>query len=443
MHCFLCLPLEIRQRIYRHHFVWQRPIQPGVVNEYPSNTLSNVFRLSRTVYHESSKIFYGENVFHFQSTEGLYAFLSDIRDQRKLVRRISFYYRGFFSNSAFKLLKQADYLNELIIDVPSQFENKTCLHSPPGSLPDQAKDFTAPLITTLRGLRYLRDLRGVRDLTITGLSNPEILGKWLTDLKDPPLPGGYKRRGSFPFMQLPPELRYQVYKHHLCFEHDIGPLVRIPTSNLRSGRNHCIEYRQRPTPSGLALLQVSRQIHAEAVSIFYRCNRFVMRGESQLSILTNNIGAVRRAYISDLSIYDREISWSIAHRLRSARGEYYNHCQPTLVRVIYDNHLVNYPSLKHLRLYFKDLGSTIVKLTKEEKRKWASRALARSLTYTLTSQDLAAFEQAAFLKLNKIHHLRGLKTFEIHDLDQDTRHVEVVQRYRSWLESKVYWNFPA
>lgn len=106
---------------------------------------------------------------------------------------------------------------------------------------------------------------------------------------------------SFPFLSLPPELRNRIYNVLLDFPGSIRPSTDRPSSTPKKVANRHITP---PTPeSALSILAVNKQIHDEALGIFYHHNFFVFAYPIQLHAFLLSLSPLRLACLQDLTIY--------------------------------------------------------------------------------------------------------------------------------------------
>ncbi|KAI9814779.1 MAG: hypothetical protein M1827_003045 [Pycnora praestabilis] len=102
----------------------------------------------------------------------------------------------------------------------------------------------------------------------------------------------------FPFMNLPPELRNLVFKHHFTMP---GPVTLRPLPSRAQGA--AIKATRSYRNSKLALLLVSRSIYKDAAGIFYQLNNFRFNNICDLRTCLMSIGTRRRNCITTLSFH--------------------------------------------------------------------------------------------------------------------------------------------
>lgn len=117
----------------------------------------------------------------------------------------------------------------------------------------------------------------------------------------------YERNGQFPFLELPPEIRNTIYALLLVFPGVIYPKVDTPTSvacqfpYLRD-----VDRDDIPIPhSALSILQTNRQIHNEAVGMFYRQNDIVFSYPSHLQDFLQSLERDRLESLSSLTLFHK------------------------------------------------------------------------------------------------------------------------------------------
>lgn len=114
----------------------------------------------------------------------------------------------------------------------------------------------------------------------------------------------------FPFQRLPPEIRNAIYHLHLVQPEDPTCLSRWNDS-LEARAQADARYRAEhpeyvPPPyeyTALSLLGVSRQLHEEAVGIFYHHNTFFLRPVAALRDFLSSIGPRRCTFIRGIKFY--------------------------------------------------------------------------------------------------------------------------------------------
>ncbi|KAK8196064.1 hypothetical protein M8818_007216 [Zalaria obscura] len=120
----------------------------------------------------------------------------------------------------------------------------------------------------------------------------------------------------FPFMRLPSELRYTVYKLLLSYRAQDAPSVRLPliledrsldvlvTNNLARipFNDPYLLMRCGSMQTKLAILSVSKHIYQEALPYFYNSNRFHFETLWCLRQFLTGIGPERCGYLDQISV---------------------------------------------------------------------------------------------------------------------------------------------
>lgn len=101
------------------------------------------------------------------------------------------------------------------------------------------------------------------------------------------------------FFSLSPELRNRIYDLLLRFD---GPLSPSPNESTSASRVRRALKISRPA-SVLSILAVNRQIHDEAVGIFYHHNSFVFHQILHLHGFILRLGSLRRSMITDITVH--------------------------------------------------------------------------------------------------------------------------------------------
>jgi hypothetical protein len=117
----------------------------------------------------------------------------------------------------------------------------------------------------------------------------------------------HTRKGQFPFLKLPAEIRNTVYDLLLVFPGVTYPKVDKPTSvacqfpYLRD-----IDKDDVPVPhSALSILRTNRQIHNEAVGMFYRQNDLVFSYPAHLQDFVQSLERDRLESVSSLTLFHK------------------------------------------------------------------------------------------------------------------------------------------
>lgn len=105
--------------------------------------------------------------------------------------------------------------------------------------------------------------------------------------------------GEFSFFSLSPELRNRIYDLLLRFDSPLSPSPNESTSASSIRRKLGTD---RPA-SVLSILAVNRQIHDEAVGIFYYHNAFVFHHMLHLHGFIQRLGSLRRSMITNITVH--------------------------------------------------------------------------------------------------------------------------------------------
>ncbi|KAL3480048.1 hypothetical protein BJX99DRAFT_221156 [Aspergillus californicus] len=121
--------------------------------------------------------------------------------------------------------------------------------------------------------RHYKDEGSKEDAMSKGNFNPKPYRVW-------------KRKGAFPFLRLPPELRDMVYKELLCFDR----IQFFETTDSPCTLKRGAWLQQNPTNNPLALLIANIQVYHEASRIFYRYNTFSFDYREAIPVFLIGIG---------------------------------------------------------------------------------------------------------------------------------------------------------
>lgn len=115
----------------------------------------------------------------------------------------------------------------------------------------------------------------------------------------------YERDGQFPFLKLPPEIRNTVYALLLVFPGATYPKVDTPTS-IACQLPYLRDFYKDDVPvphSALSILQTNRQIHNEAVGMFYRQNDLVFSYPAHLQDFVQSLERDRLESVSNVTLF--------------------------------------------------------------------------------------------------------------------------------------------
>jgi hypothetical protein len=117
----------------------------------------------------------------------------------------------------------------------------------------------------------------------------------------------YESKGLFPFLKLPPEVRNALYALLLVFPGVTYPKVDKPTSaTCQFSHLRDVERDKIPIPhSALSILQTNRQIHNEAVGMFYRQNDLVFSYPAHLQDFVQSLERDRLESVSNVTLFHK------------------------------------------------------------------------------------------------------------------------------------------
>ncbi|RAQ46978.1 hypothetical protein AFGD_011252 [Aspergillus flavus] len=108
----------------------------------------------------------------------------------------------------------------------------------------------------------------------------------------------WQRKGKFPFLRLPFELRFMVYKFVLCF----GKITfgeRMLTSSVYPNRQGKW-LQHNPKNNLLALLAVNHQVYDEARRVLYSLNSFIFEMRNKIPVFLIGIGRDNAALLQSV-----------------------------------------------------------------------------------------------------------------------------------------------
>lgn len=359
---FWNLPRSVRERIYRLDLVHEASLELdvyismcGKVHTHPPRTMPCLMQVSRRLELEALGIFLGENSFVMSLRDmSIWKYWMPRRhyNQIRSVVVKDWWSFGNMCDESFRMLGSMRSLESLSVRVDEQEALRSYLES-------TAKLFDIKWHNSLgygpqvqlnvlrfegiRGLRSLRGLRHVEFLPVDPEAEEEVPGDF------GPIPGGlldtvikkemmasrdhqpFERDGHFHFLDLPAELRTAIYKMLLVNPGVTYPTAGMPTSvicaskQMRKAAKKAI-----PTPrSALTVLRTNRQIHNEAVRIFYRFNHLVFQYPSHLQAFTLSLEKDRLESIASLVLFYKnhnegglhtmEITLRLLHRMRGLK----------------------------------------------------------------------------------------------------------------------------
>ncbi|KAI9371082.1 hypothetical protein BJX61DRAFT_512750 [Aspergillus egyptiacus] len=111
------------------------------------------------------------------------------------------------------------------------------------------------------------------------------------------------REEPFPFLRLPPELRFMIYRLLLCFkEVTFGKCLR--RTNVEPHRNG-VWLQHNPDQNPLAIMSVSRQLYEEARRTFYAENRFSFETCDHLPVFLVGVGVSNAMLLRSVTCKER------------------------------------------------------------------------------------------------------------------------------------------
>ncbi|KAI7338555.1 hypothetical protein KC315_g1710 [Hortaea werneckii] len=316
---FNSLPKAIRERIYELHLTQKNSIslkRYGDLTRVDRNCKNGrrmpaLLQLSTRIEKEAAPFFYARNYFEFRALNDIIIFadLSWPR-HRHLIRRlkVKWTHQARAASECFRSLASMRNLEELYIKVNERYMLSKLLESSNHkrqSLPQQNL-----LMLQHPGVAGLLKLRipkvkfikiGVRGKAKGGpipggaletIVAPKIMGKKSDKEK--------MSESEFPyFFSLSPELRNRTYDLLLQFDRPVTP---TPNESASGSEIRGRLATNRPA-SVLSILAVNRQIHDEAVGIFYYHNAFVFNHMLHLHGFIQRLGSVRRSMITDITVH--------------------------------------------------------------------------------------------------------------------------------------------
>lgn len=115
----------------------------------------------------------------------------------------------------------------------------------------------------------------------------------------------HRKGSSFRFLELPPELGNRIYHLLLRIEGPICPSKQSPTSAPKDAKSLKVTENAH-SESVLSILSVCKQLHEEAVGIYYHSNSFLFHYPVQLNAFLTAIGD-RNKFVKDITMYYHNI----------------------------------------------------------------------------------------------------------------------------------------
>ncbi|EMC98312.1 hypothetical protein BAUCODRAFT_121189 [Baudoinia panamericana UAMH 10762] len=355
------LPKEVRVRIYELHLVHEEPLTDekhklmvGLdESRYASfGDIPPLLTLSSEVEKEGAPFYYSRN--HFVGGNGLFNYSFNHfmyctpRQHLTLFRKVTVQWDETTHGAyyMFQRLRAFTGLEALYIRVDERAMVKRMLRRK--DVPCQAFGRDPSPQQQLQLLQY-PGLSGL--LELSGIPHVEFVKKVNAKGEESggPIAGGFletqiaprlmklkvktcgrhkkaKAATGFPFLNLSPEIRNRVYEMVLRVDGAVQPIKGVPTSAARTKA-----YRDDGvySDSSLSLLVVNRQIHNEAVGIFYHHNEFEFQYTLRLNAFLLSLGPERLNSLRDITVHTyefkngglslTELTFSMFKRLKALR----------------------------------------------------------------------------------------------------------------------------
>lgn len=323
---FWDLPKDVRKKIYRLHLVREDPV---TLEEHADATdfcdystsshrrMPHICFVSHKAEKEATPVYYGENHFDLASAAASFGWQTYTRHMR-LIRRLTCTWPKINAHDAFLAVARMKRLEELCIrvDEVSMVEDR---------LKDRhfRQDWKCSDPTPQQQLAILRHPGMTGLLTIQGVPHVEFIKShnWRGDEVGGPIPGGILETqikpklmspkaakahaivesGSLIFLSLPAEIRNRIYGLVLEINGPVHPSRKAPSSATRGKTvqdkiSHVLK-------SSLNLLAVNRQIHDEAVGIFYHANHLEFYYPAQLHAFLLSLSPLRQSFIRNITLH--------------------------------------------------------------------------------------------------------------------------------------------
>ncbi|KAF2478920.1 hypothetical protein BDY17DRAFT_349920 [Neohortaea acidophila] len=329
---FWDLPLSVREKIYRLHLVHPHKIGPTQVHEdlncgWWDSAMPPICHISRQADREAAPIYYGENHFEFGVAHPHNQFgrenpqcLTNMTSPRhlKLIRKVTCHWPCDNAYDWFLRISRMKGLEELYIGVDEKDMVNDAMRA---RYPKRtwSLDELSPqhmlAISRAPGMSALLTISGVPMVQFVkrkGYDGAEhggpIPGGFLETYVRPRLMGALgdsqlakDRDEPLSFLALPPELRNRVYSFLLEIDGPIHPSNKAPSSLPKC--NVSKKRPVKPTESALSILAVNRQIHDEAMGIFYDRNSFEFYYPTQLHAFFLSLGQQRQRVVRDITLH--------------------------------------------------------------------------------------------------------------------------------------------
>ncbi|KAK3075013.1 hypothetical protein LTR53_002048 [Teratosphaeriaceae sp. CCFEE 6253] len=321
------LPKTVRQQIYRLHLTYDEPVDqvthlaaihyPGRLDNHGSRSCPPILTLSKKIDKEAAPFYYAANSFVCANSWANLICCSWPR-HLKLVRKITTNWESEYATLHFGRLARLKGLVELRIRVderrllsraltPSELRRVDLDNATPQQ---QLAVYRTPGMAGLlklcgnfakiESVEFVKMTQAGRIVEASGPYPGGVLETQVAPRLMSRKPAGAKSRpqlSQFPFLSLCAELRNYIYELHLRIPGAVKLSANPPTSaskNLIVGG---------VPESVLSLLTVSRQVHDEAVGIFYHRNAFAFHYLLHFHSFVLSTGAQRLACMRDVSIH--------------------------------------------------------------------------------------------------------------------------------------------
>ncbi|KAK3624207.1 hypothetical protein LTR56_021143 [Elasticomyces elasticus] len=323
------LPKAVRETIYGMHLTYRKPINQAKhkkIVKYKSTYGPDrikffappLLAVSAEIEQEAAPFYYTSNVFII---EDIWPQLTTYTSPKhlKLVTRAIAVWGNTYATYTFNAVKRLKGLTELRIQVDElallkkelgkgqSRKNKRSVPDDP-SPQQQLVMLQAPGMAALTALPKIRLVEFVKKVQGKisyggpipgGVLETQIAPKLMG--RKPVVPKKKKgKKSKFPFLSLSAELRNIIYELHLSIAGTVEPSTKEPTSALK--RSTALSDANVPE-SVLSLLAVNRQIHDEAVGIFYHVNALVFPDTLHLHAFILALGSKRQECVRDLTIH--------------------------------------------------------------------------------------------------------------------------------------------
>ncbi|KAK5136072.1 hypothetical protein LTR08_004122 [Meristemomyces frigidus] len=326
------LPRPVREQIYTLHLVQGEPVtiekHRRLVNykhNYHDNVRSENFspallKVSKKIEREAARFYYGENQFDIASVAHAGCLVIGTYPRHlKLVRNvICTWSRYGGATEGFRYLSRLKGLEELTIRVDEKEMVREMCFARDGQLrwshcsdPTPQQQLTLLRYPGMNGLLSLSGIPHVRFVerldyngekqggSISGgLLETQVRSK-ITSQKQRTKSGNISNEDGFRFLSLPPEVRNLVYDLLLRIPGAVSPSTLLPSSVPKYVKQ---QDRTRPD-SALSVLAVNKQIHEEAIGIFYHFNAFQFFYPTRLHAFVISLGDQRQSFLRDVTLH--------------------------------------------------------------------------------------------------------------------------------------------